>query len=38
MWKPVEAFLYEWWPFRRRAKVYRYMSRMDVVIAPGKKG
>jgi hypothetical protein len=37
MWKPVEVFLYEWWPYRRRVRVYRYMSTLDVVIANGNQ-
>jgi hypothetical protein len=30
MWRPMEIFLYEWWPLRRRWRVYGKMSRMKV--------
>jgi len=30
MWRPMEIFLYEWWPLRRRAQIYRKLSRMPV--------
>ena len=30
MWRPMEIFLYEWWPLRRRWRVYEKMSRMKV--------
>jgi hypothetical protein len=30
MWRPLEIFLYEWWPLRRRRRMFENMSRMDV--------
>jgi len=30
MWRPMEIFLYEWWPLRRRWRVYEKMSQMKV--------
>ena len=30
MWRPLEIFLYEWWPLRRRRRMYENMSRMAV--------
>jgi hypothetical protein len=30
MWHPMEIFLYEWLPVRRRGRVYEKMSRMKV--------
>lgn len=30
MWKPMEIFLYEWWPFRRQMRVYRCMSELEI--------
>lgn len=38
MWRPMEIFLYEWWPLRRRLQVYLKMSKMKVelTIAHGK--
>ena len=32
MWRPMEIFLYEWWPLRRRWRVYEKMSRMEVEV------
>ena len=32
MWHPMEIFLYEWWPVRRRGQIYRKMSRMKVEV------
>jgi len=32
MWRPMEIFLYEWWPLRRRWRVFEKMSRMKVEI------
>src|SRR6516162_9361394 len=30
MWRPMEIFLYEWWPLRRRGRLYQKLSRMHV--------
>lgn len=32
MWRPMEIYLYEWWPFLRRIKVLRKMSKMPVEV------
>ena len=32
MWRPMEIFLYEWWPLRRRWRVYAKMSRIKVEV------
>ena len=32
MWRPMEIFLYEWWPLRRRWRIYEKMSRMKVEV------
>jgi hypothetical protein len=32
MWRPMEIFLYEWWPLRRRRRIYEKMSRMKVEV------
>jgi hypothetical protein len=34
MWHPLEIFLYEWWPIRRRRRVYGKLSTIPVVIRP----
>jgi hypothetical protein len=36
MWRPMEIFLYEWWPLRRRWRVYGKMSRMKVEVRKRK--
>ncbi len=30
MWRPINIFLYDWWPVRRQARVYAKLSRMQV--------
>jgi hypothetical protein len=30
MWKPLEIFLYDWWPVRAEARLYDKLSRMPV--------
>ncbi len=30
MWRPLQIYLYEWWPLRRTARMYHRMSRMPV--------
>jgi hypothetical protein len=32
MWRPMEIYLYEWWPIRRRVMIYRKMSHMPVSV------
>jgi hypothetical protein len=32
MWRPLQIFLYDWWPIRRRCRVLRKLSKMPVVI------
>lgn len=37
MWRPMEVYLYDWWPLRRRALLFRRLSRMPVeVVQRGK--
>ncbi len=33
-WKPIETFLYDWWPFKRRRDLYRRLARAPVEIRP----
>jgi hypothetical protein len=40
LWRPLEIFLYDWWPIRAEAKLYDRLSTMDVTVvataaAPG---
>jgi hypothetical protein len=32
MWRPMQIYLYDWWPLRRRRRVYRKLSRMPVEV------
>jgi hypothetical protein len=33
MWRPMEVFLYAWWPVRAEARLYDRLSAMPVTIA-----
>src|SRR4051812_46411799 len=33
MWRPIEVFLYDWWPIRAEARLYDRLSTMPVRIA-----
>jgi len=30
MWRPLQIYLYDWWPVRQRGAIYRKLSAMDV--------
>lgn len=32
MWRPMEIFLYEWWPLLRKGHLYQKLSRMHVEV------
>jgi uncharacterized membrane protein YbhN (UPF0104 family) len=32
MWRPLEIYLYEWWPLRRRGQILAKLSRMAVEV------
>jgi hypothetical protein len=32
MWRPMEIYLYEWWPLRRRGRIYEKLSQMPVQV------
>lgn len=34
MWKPLEIYLYRWWPVRRLIRAYEKLSGMDVEVKP----
>jgi hypothetical protein len=36
MWRPMQIFLYEWWPLMRRSRIYRSLSRAQVLVTQGK--
>lgn len=36
MWRPMQLFLYDWWPLARRIRTYRALSRAHVKVIQGK--
>jgi len=36
MWRPMEIYLYDWWPLRRQEKILEKLSRMAVQVRKGK--
>jgi hypothetical protein len=37
MWRPMQIYLYDWWPLRRRIRIYTKLSHMPVeVVQKGK--
>ena len=34
MWRPIQIYLYDWWPVRRRARTYAKLSEMPVEVVP----
>jgi hypothetical protein len=36
-WRPLEIFLYDWWPLARRRDMYRRLSAATVEIKPYSK-
>ncbi len=32
LWRPMEIFLYDWWPIRAQAKLYDRLGTMDVTV------
>ena len=38
MWRPVEIFLYDWWPLVRRIRVYRNLRYARVRVIPTDQG
>jgi hypothetical protein len=37
MWRPLQIYLYDWWPIRNRGRLYRRMSRVAVSLRqPGQ--
>jgi hypothetical protein len=35
MWRPMQIFLYDWWPVRRRRRTYRSLARAHVRVLQG---
>ncbi|MDM0105433.1 hypothetical protein QTH97_10850 [Variovorax sp. J22R24] len=39
LWRPMEIFLYDWWPIREETRLYERLSRMDVhLVCAGAEG
>jgi hypothetical protein len=38
MWRPMEIYLYDWWPLRRRGRIYQKLCRMAVEVEVKSKG
>jgi hypothetical protein len=38
MWRPLEIFLYDWWPIRAEARLYDRLSKMTVRVLPHSHG
>ena len=36
MWRPIQIFLYEWWPIVRRRRMLQNLSRAQVRVAEGQ--
>jgi hypothetical protein len=34
LWRPLEIFLYDWWPIRAEAKLFDRLGAMDVAVVP----
>ncbi len=32
MWRPMQIYFYDWWPLRRRGRIYAKLSRMPVEV------
>ena len=37
MWRPMQIYLYDWWPLRRRCRLYAKLSQMPVEVVPKGK-
>jgi hypothetical protein len=39
MWRPMQIYLYDWWPLLRRSRIYEKLSHMPVeLVEKGKSG
>jgi hypothetical protein len=38
MWRPMQIYLYDWWPLHRRGRIYTKLSHMPVEVVPKGKG
>jgi hypothetical protein len=35
MWRPMQIFLYDWWPLMRRSRIYHHLGVAQVHVLPG---
>ena len=38
MWRPMEIYLYDWWPIRLRGKIFAKLSKMPIEVRKGHEG
>ena len=36
MWRPLQIFLYDWWPFQRQIRLYENLSSARIEVIKGK--
>jgi len=36
MWRPLQTFLYDWWPLAQRIRVYKNLRQAHVRVVQGK--
>ena len=34
MWRPIEIFLFDWWPIRRQSRLYAFLTQIPVEVRP----
>jgi hypothetical protein len=37
MWRPMQIYLYDWWPLHRRGQIYAELNDMQVEVIPQGK-
>jgi len=37
MWRPMQIYLYDWWPLRRRGRIYAKLAHMPVEVVQSSK-
>lgn len=36
MWRPMQIFLYDWWPLQKQIRLYQSLSHAHIQVIPGK--
>ncbi|MDH5301792.1 MAG: hypothetical protein OEW58_10565 [Gammaproteobacteria bacterium] len=34
MWRPIQIFLYDWWPVKYRQRIHQHLSSIDIQVLP----